>query len=55
MVPRTLADTLQEVCHKYWPEEGLEKHGEFAVESTGEETHNGYIKRTFMVASKVRH
>ena len=43
----------QEVCHQYWPGEGPERYGEYTVENTGEETHDGYIKRNLMMADKV--
>ena len=52
-MPRPLPDIMQEVCHQYWPGERPERYGEYTVENTGEETHDGYIKRNLMMADKV--
>ena len=52
-MPRPSPGFMQEVCHQYWPDQGPEKYKEFTVEVTEVETHDGYIKRTMVMADKV--
>ena len=43
-----------EVCHQYWPDQGIESYGEFTIESGGQEVHDGYTTRTlYLAAAKV--
>ena len=42
---------LQEVCHQYWPDKGIERYGEFTVEGGELEDHDGYIIRTMYLTS----
>ena len=45
---------MQEVCHQYWPHQGMESYGEFTIESGGQEDHDGYTTRTlYLAAAKV--
>ena len=56
LVPRPLSVPcgIKEVCHQYWPEQGIESYGEFTIESGGQEVHDGYTTRTlYLAAAKV--
>ena len=44
----------QEVCHQYWPDQGIESYGEFTIESGEQEARDGYTIRTlYLAAAKV--
>ncbi|KAL5486467.1 hypothetical protein EMCRGX_G018950 [Ephydatia muelleri] len=45
---------MQEVCHQYWPDQGIESYGEFTIESGEQEARDGYTIRTlYLAAAKV--
>eukprot|EP00731_Ephydatia_muelleri_P037068 Em0390g1a len=46
-----LEEEGKEVCHQYWPDNGVERYGEFTVERKELEDHDGYITRTFYLTS----
>eukprot|EP00731_Ephydatia_muelleri_P019048 Em0011g1088a len=41
----------KEVCHQYWPDQGIESYGEFTIESGEQEAHDGYTIRTLYLAA----
>ena len=46
--------SMQEVCHRYWPQHGLQQYGEFSVSVMEESMHEGHLERVFSVTdSKV--
>ena len=56
LVPRPLLVPcgIKEVCHQYWPEQGIESYGEFTIESGRQEVHDGYTTRKmYLAAAKV--
>ena len=45
---------IQEVCHRYWPQNGMQQYGEFSVSVMEESMHEGHLERVFSVTdSKV--
>eukprot|EP00731_Ephydatia_muelleri_P019044 Em0011g1084a len=41
----------KEVCHQYWPDQGIESYGEFTIESGEQEARDGYTIRTLYLAA----
>lgn len=41
--------TVQGVCHKYWPESGVMKVGEYLIDSLQAEELTGFVIRSFSV------
>eukprot|EP00731_Ephydatia_muelleri_P019065 Em0011g1105a len=41
----------KEVCHQYWPDQGIEIYGEFTIESGEQEARDGYTIRTLYLAT----
>eukprot|EP00731_Ephydatia_muelleri_P018888 Em0011g928a len=41
----------KEVCHQYWPDQGIESYGEFTIESGEQEAHDGYTITTLNLAA----
>eukprot|EP00731_Ephydatia_muelleri_P019064 Em0011g1104a len=46
-----LEEGRKEVCHQYWPDQGIESYGEFTIESGEQEACDGYTIRTLYLAA----